>query len=363
MAAIWGYVEPLRILCTRELQVSIKESMFAEIRNAILSEPWLSKAYDIGENYIRGENGTEFIFRGLRHNMEAIKSMAQIDLCIIEEAEDAPESSWQNLEPTIRADKSEIWCIWNPRTDGSPVDKRFRKNTPPRAMVVEMKHEDNPWFPKVLDEQRRYQQTVLDPNTYAHIWDGAYLTNSKAQVFADKYRVADFVPAENWNGPYFGLDFGFAQDPTAAVKCWVADNQLYIERCAGRVGLELDHTANYVLDAMPEAKSHTIRADSTRPVSISYLRRHGLPKITAVEKGKGSVEDGVAHIRAYKSVVIHPDCKPVIDEFRLYSYKIDRLSGDPLPEIIDANNHYIDAIRYAIQPLIKTVKSFYIGKT
>ena len=80
MAAIWGYAEPLRILCTRELQVSIKESMFAEIRNAILSEPWLSRAYDIGENFIRGNNGTEFIFRGLRHNMEAIKSMAQIDL-------------------------------------------------------------------------------------------------------------------------------------------------------------------------------------------------------------------------------------------------------------------------------------------
>ena len=99
-----------------------------------------------------------------------------------------------------------------------------------------MNHEDNPWFPKVLDEQRRYQQTVLDPNTYAHIWEGEYLTNSKSQVFADKYRIADFVPEENWGGPYFGLDFGFAQDPTAAVKCWVTDNQLYIERCAGRVG-------------------------------------------------------------------------------------------------------------------------------
>ena len=90
--------------------------------------------------------------------MEAIKSMSQIDLCIIEEGEDSPESSLLDLEPTIRADRSEIWCIWNPRTDGSPVDKRFRKNTPPRAMVIEMNHEDNPWFPKVLDEQRRYQQ-------------------------------------------------------------------------------------------------------------------------------------------------------------------------------------------------------------
>lgn len=90
MAAIWGYAEPLRILCTRELQVSIKESMHAEIKNAIASLPWLAAHYDVGEAYIRGKNGTEFIFRGLRHNISAVKSMAQIDLCIVEEAADVP---------------------------------------------------------------------------------------------------------------------------------------------------------------------------------------------------------------------------------------------------------------------------------
>src|SRR5690554_8060041 len=101
MAAIWGYAEPMRILCTRELQVSIKESMHAELKNAINSIDWLRNHYEIGEAFIRGANGTEFIFRGLRHNMSAIKSMAQIDLCIVEEASDVPQHSWTDLLPTI----------------------------------------------------------------------------------------------------------------------------------------------------------------------------------------------------------------------------------------------------------------------
>ena len=99
--------------------------------------------------------------------------------------------------------------------------------------------------------------------------------------------------------------------------------------------------------------SHTVRADSARPESISYLRRHGIPTIEAVEKWPGSVEDGIAHIRSYESVVIHPDCEQTAREFRLYSYKTDRQTGDIKPEPIDANNHYIDALRYALAPMIR----------
>lgn len=174
MAAIWGYVEPLRILCTRELQNSIKESFHAEVKNAISSESWLESSYDIGVDYIRGNNGTEFIFKGLRHNSSSIKSLAQIDLCIIEEAEDVPEESWQALEPTIRAPKSEIWVIWNPKRPASPTAKRFRQVMPPRSAVVEMNYRDNPWFPIELEEQRLHQKETLDDDVYAHIWEGGY---------------------------------------------------------------------------------------------------------------------------------------------------------------------------------------------
>lgn len=354
MAAIWGVVEPLRILCTRELQDSIKESFHAELKNAIASEPWLAAAYDVGVDYLRGRNGTEFLFKGLRHNIGSIKSMAQIDLCIVEEAEDVPEASWQALEPTIRAPKSEIWVIWNPKLQGSPVDLRLRSEEPPaRSRIVEMNYSDNPWFPVELDELRARQQRTLDPNTYAWIWEGAYLTRSDSQVFGGKWRVAEFEPGPDWDGPYQGLDWGFAQDPTAAVRCWLHGDRLYIEHEAGKVGLELDDTATYLAGEIPGFERYPARADSARPESISHVKRKGLPRILAAEKGKGSVEDGIENMRSYAEIIVHPRCVAVQSEMRLYSYKVDRLTGDVLPVLVDAHNHYIDAIRYALEPVMR----------
>ena len=353
MAAIFGYAEPLRILCVRELQSSIKESFHAEIKNAIASTPWLADAYDVGVDYVRGKNGTEFIFKGLRHNQGSIKSLAQIDICIVEEAEDVPEISWQSLEPTIRAPKSEIWVIWNPRHKDSPVDKRFIQAAPKRSMIVKMNHDDNPWFPEVLEEQRLHAKETMDDALYRHVWEGDYYELSESQIFRNKYRVEEFEPHQKlWDGPYNGLDFGFARDPTAAVKCWVFDKKLWIEYDAGMVGLELDDTAEYLKKIIPDYGKHKIRADSARPESISYLKRHGLPFCVGVEKGKGSVEDGIEHIKSYNEVIIHPRCKNTLSEFRLYSYKTDRLTGEVQPVPVDDNNHYIDALRYALRPLM-----------
>ncbi|MCO8160964.1 PBSX family phage terminase large subunit [Pseudomonas sp. 21LCFQ010] len=366
MAAIWGVIEPLRILCTRELQDSIKESFHAELKNAIASEPWLAAAYDVGVDYLRGFNGTEFLFKGLRHNIGSIKSLAQIDLCIVEEAEDIPEASWQALEPTIRAPKSEIWVIWNPRLENSPVDQRFRQNTPPRTAIVEMNYTDNPWFTPVLEEQRHHQQRTLDPETYSHIWEGAYLKQSKATIFLGKWRMDTFTPGADWDGPYHGLDFGFANDPTAGVRCWIYNRRLHIEYEAGKVGLELDDTADYLVQGIPGIERYALRADNARPESISYLKRrdpHGqrahLPLIVACDKGKGSVEDGIAHMKSYDEIVVHTRCTEVQSEMKKYTHKVDRLSGDVLPDIVDAHNHYIDAIRYALEPVMKARRSIF----
>lgn len=360
MAAIWGYAEKLRILCTREFQMSIKESFHAELKNAIASEPWLAASYDVGIDYIRGRNGTEFIFRGLRHNMGSIKSMAQIDLCIVEEAEDVPESSWVDLEPTIRAQKSEIWVVWNPRTDGSPVDKRLIKNTPERSRIAKMNYGDNPFFPPELEELRRQQQRTFDDATYSHIWDGQYLSRTDAQIFAGKFVIRDFEPHEVlWNGPYYGLDFGFSQDPSAGVKSWINGGNLYIEYEAGRTGLELDQTAGYLIERIPGIAESVVRCDNARPESISYLKRNGLPRAVACEKGKGSVEDGIAFIKSFNQVIIHTRCVNVANEFRLYSYKVDRLSGDVLDTIVDRDNHYIDALRYSLEPVMKSSRTDY----
>jgi len=354
MAAVWGYAEPLRILATRELQVSIKESFYAEVANAIRSRPWLEAHYEIGESFIRGANGTEFIFRGLRHNMSAIRSMAQIDLCVVEEAEDVPEHSWSALTPTIRAPGSEIWAIWNPRDNGSPVDQRFIQSPPDNAVVAEINWRDNPWFPEVLEGERLSDQKRLDAATYAHIWEGAYLERSDAQILAGKVRIEEFEPGDDWDGPYHGLDWGFAQDPTAAVKCWLRpDGALCVEQEAGGVGVDLDETPAMLQKAIPGIERYPIRADNARPESISHVKQHGLPRCEGVRKWSGSVEDGIAWLRSRPEIVIHPRCQGTARESRLYSYKVDRHTGDILPQVVDAHNHYIDAIRYAMAPAIE----------
>ncbi len=355
MASIWGYAEPLRILCTREFQASIKESFHAELKSAIASQPWLEAHYDVGVDYIKGANGTEFIFRGLRRNEQSIKSLAKIDLTIVEEAEDVPEPSWLALEATIfRQPKSELWAIWNPREEGSPVDKRFRQSPPADMLAAEVQWSDNPFFPDGLDELRRREQQRLDPATYAWVWEGAYRQNSDAQVFGGKIEVREFEPNPRvtaWRGPFFGGDFGFSQDPTAAVEVWINDQDVYIRREAYRTGLELDDTASFVMGQIPGFEREVSRWDNSRPESISHLQRHGLPRAQAVTKWAGSVEDGIAFLRSFRSIVIHADCANMQRESRLYSYKVND-NGDVTSKVIDAHNHGWDAVRYALQPMI-----------
>ena len=357
MASVWGYAEPLRVLCAREFQSSIAESFHAELKAAIASQPWLEAHYDVGRDYLRGANGTEFIFRGLRRNEQSIKSLAKIDLTIIEEAEDVPEHSWLALEATVfRQPKSELWAIWNPRDEGSSVDARFRQNPPADALVAMLNWQDNPFFPDGLKALRAREQERLDPATYAHVWEGAYLTNSNAQVFGGKTEVRAFEPSPreaHWAGPFYGGDFGYSQDPTAAVEVWInkATEEVCIRREAFRTGLELDDTAAFVAGQIPGFEREVSRWDSASPQNISYLQRHGMPRATPVTKGAGSIEEGVKFLRSFRSIVIHPDCANMQREARLYSYKVNE-AGDVTTKIIDAHNHGWDAVRYALQPMI-----------
>ena len=359
MTAVRGYMAAQQgqsgvILCAREHLNSLDESSLEEVKQAIRSVPWLNDYYEIGEKYVRTKNRlVSYVFAGLRTNLDSIKSKARILIAWIDEGEQVSEIAYQKLLPTVREEGSEVWVTWNRERDGSPTDQRFIKNPPSDAKIAELNYPDNPWFPATLEAQRIEDQRRLDPATYAWIWEGAYLENSDAQVLAGKVKVEEFERKSFWDGPYYGLDFGFAQDPTAAIKAWVWEDTLYVEYEAGKTGLELDDTADYLSARIPDIADHSVRADSARPESISYLKRHGIPKMEGVKKWQGSVEDGVQHLRSYRQIVIHPRCAQTIKESRLYSYKTDRLSGDVLPVILDANNHFMDALRYALSPLIR----------
>ena len=349
------------ILGAREYMNSLEESSMEEIKQAIRSETWLDAYFEIGEKYIRTKNRrVSYIFAGLRHNLDSIKSKARILIAWVDEAESVSETAWIKLLPTVRESGSEVWVTWNPEKDGSPTDERFRKSPPDGARIVELNHSDNPWFPAELELERLNDRDRLDDQTYAWIWDGAYRENSDAQILAGKYKVDEFEPQPDWDGPYFGIDWGFSQDPTVGVKCWINDKRLYIEHEAGRVGIENDDIAEYMINRLPGIEGHVVRADSARPETISHVKSKGrdgnrinLPRLEGVKKWPGSVEDGIAHLRSYKEIVIHSRCTQVLREARLYSYKVDRQTGDVLTDIVDKNNHYFDSIRYALGPLIK----------
>jgi phage terminase large subunit len=350
------------ILAGREILNSLEDSSMEEIKLAIRSVPWLDAYFDIGEKYIRTKNRrVYYTFAGLRHNLDSLKSKARVLLAWVDEAESVSNTALLKLLPTVREPGSEIWFTWNPEKDGSPIDNMFRKNRPPGTKQVEVNYRDNPWFPKVLEDLRLEQRSTLDDQTYAWIWEGAYRENSAAQILAGKYRVDEFEINSEFDGPYYGIDWGFSQDPTAGLKLGIHDKRLYVDYEAGKVGLENDDIAKFMIDRIPGIAGHVVRADSARPETISHVKSSGkpagsrlcLPRIIGVDKWKGSVEDGIAHLRSYKEIIIHPRCPKFLFEARVYSYKVDRLTGDVLTDIVDANNHFIDSARYALSPLIK----------
>lgn len=370
------------ILGAREFMNTLSDSSMEEIKQAIRATPFLNDYYDIGEQYIRTKNKrVSYGFCGLRHNLDSIKSKARILLCWVDEAETVSEIAWRKLLPTVREDGSEVWVTWNPEREDSATSKRFRHEEMFDEITgeliglgVEMNYSDNPWFPQVLELERRRDQATQDDATYRWIWEGDYLELSEAQIFRDKYKV-DAFHDDLWKQAdrlFFGADFGFANDPSTLIRSFILDNTLYIEyeafgyhveiddlwkMYAGKAGATEEQLAKWTSEddakypGIPGARDWPIKADCSRPETISYLRRQGF-NIDGAEKWQGSVEDGIAHIKGFDKVVIHPRCKKTLEEFRKYSYKKDRLTDEVLPIIVDKWNHGIDALRYSLDGYI-----------
>lgn len=356
--------KPGNILCLREYMNSLADSSMEEIKT-VIHYHGLQEFFAIGEKYIRTKDKkVNYLFAGLNRNLDSIKSKSNIILAWIDEAEGISEMAWNKLIPTVRATNSEIWLSWNPEKDGSATDKRFRKSNLAYSRIIEMNYRDNPFFPEVLERTRLNDLENLDPSTYAWIWEGAYRVETEAQIFKGKVLVREFEIDPSWS-VYYGLDFGFSNDPTAALRVFVdnTNNLIYISDEACKVGLELDVTAQYLIDRIPGIAEHVVRADSARPESISYLKRHGLPRIEGVKKGAGSVVEGISFIKSFKNIIIHPRCKETIKESTLFSYKVDRNTGDVLPEIASGYDHLInDSLRYSLEPLIRNKPKGFFSK-
>lgn len=339
---------PLRVLCVREWQRSMKDSVHRLLRDQI--DLMSLTGYRATDTEIRHANGSLFLFDGLRANVTKIKSLEGIDRCWVEEAERVSERSWEVLLPTIRAPGSEVWVTFNPYLEEDPTYQRFVVSPPPGAIVIHSTYRDNPWVSaEILAEIEHMRRT--DPDAAAHVYDGVCLSRSDAQVLAGKWAVEDFEPGAGWQGPYYGADWGFSQDPTVLVRLWIHARTLYCEHAVYGLRVDISDTPA-LFDRVPEARRHMIRADSARPETISAMVRAGF-RVIAAPKWTGSVEDGVAHLRGYERIVIHPRCAKLAEQARLWRYKVDELTGDVMPKLVDGHDDGWDATRYALSPLIK----------
>jgi phage terminase large subunit len=336
------------VLCVREIQNSIADSVKRLLESKI-AEFGLTHLFDTTDKEIRCKlNGAVCIFRGMQtHNAASVKSLEGFDIAWWEEAQTASQSSLDLLIPTIRKPGSQLLFTWNPVNENDPVDVLLRREPPENAIIVEANWSDNPWFPDVL-KQDMDRDRERNPDKYAHVWEGKYQSLSEARIFRN-WRVGEVAVPDRviWYG---GVDFGFATDPTFAVRCClIGDRLLYVDQEACEVGVSTD-ALPLLLGRIPDFAKWPLNADSARPETIDYLRRHGFPRMRGAKKGKGSVEDGISFLQGL-DIVVHPRCINLTRELSSYAYQIDKRTGAILPEPEDANNHGIDALRYAVERL------------
>jgi phage terminase large subunit len=348
----WGEYTLERILrghtraaCVREIQNSIADSVKRLIEDKIRLHS-LDPLFKITDKEIVGPHDSLVIFKGLQnHTAASAKSLEGFNLCWVEEAQTISQRSLDTLTPTFRTPGTELLFGWNSKLPTDPVDKLFLENEgDPDFILVHANYDSNPWFPADLRKDMERDKR-RDPDKYAHVWLGEYERNSEARVFRN-WRVEAFETPAGVR-PYYGADWGFSVDPTVLVRCFFKDRTLYVDQELYQVGLEIDRTPEF-FRKMDGATKWPIRADSARPETISYMNRHGFPKLVAALKGQGSVEDGIEFIKSF-DVVVHPRCKHTADELARYAYKTDKLTGEILPVLDDKHNHVIDALRYAVE--------------
>ena len=344
--------KPLRILCAREYQVTIKDSAHKVLKDTI-QRLGFADYFVITDKSIKSTCGAEFIFKGLHNNEEGIKSTEGIDICWVEEAQTVSAGSWRTLTPTIRKDGSQIWVSYNLIEEEDATHQRFVIKGRSNSIVHKVNFDSNPYFGGVLQEEME-DDKALDYHLFEHIWLGMPLKISDAIIFSGKYEVTAFDD-DLWKQAerlYYGADFGFANDPATLERFFILDDVLYVEYEAYAAKVDLDDMPAFY-DEVPGSRDWPILADCARPETISHLRRRGF-NIAAAEKWEGCVKDGITHIRKFKKIVIHPRCKGLAAEARLYRYKTDPHQvdekGQPrvLPIPIDKNNHGWDAIRYGL---------------
>ena len=346
-----------RFLCTRELQGSIQDSVHKLLSDIINSEPALSDYYDVQKATIVGKNGTEFLFKGLKHNITEVKSTEGITKCWVEEAEKVSDQSWEVLIPTIRDAGSEIIVSFNPKNLTDPTYQRFVVNATDDMVVKKVSWRDNPFFPDVLKAEAE-KLKKQDADAYNHIWEGEPDLRRNGAVYAKQILAArddkriTRVPYDPSCEVFTAWDLGFG-DATAIWWCQFVGRELrwldYYESC----GEQLDHYVSLVKSKPYNYSNHYLPHDgghgNIRGESVSIqLSQMGL--VNTILDREQDVNAGIELTRQTIAYSVFDDikCAEGIKALEAYSYKWneDKMTFSKTP-LHDWSSNGADAARYA----------------
>ena len=350
-----GVSRRVRVLCAREVQKSIRDSVHRLLSDQVQSMG-LAGHYEVLESIISGKNGTEFLFAGLaQHTVASVKSFEGCDLCWIEEAQTVSKKSWDILIPTIRGEDSEIWVTMNPILDTDETYRRFVLSPPPGATVVQMNWRDNPWFPPVLEQEREHC-LATSPSDYDNIWEGQCRAAVEGAVYAGEVAAA-MSHGRICNIPYDPAlkvhavwDLGW-NDSTAIILVQRVRSEVRVIEYIEDDHKTLDHYAallnskpyNWGYDFLPH--DGRTKDFKTGKSAEEILRRFGRKvKITP----NIGVESGIRSLRLAFPQIYFDRVKAagLIECLKRYRRVINQQTGEAGAPLHDAASHGADAARY-----------------
>lgn len=358
----WKY--PRKVLFLRKVGSSVYDSIFEDVKQCL--EAWgLLGACKVNNSAYRIElpNGAQFIFKGL-DNPEKIKSIKGISDVVMEEASEFTLDDYTQLTLRLRDKKhpnKQIYLMFNPVSKVNWVYNAFFVKKPKNTVIYQTTYKDNRFLDEVTKEN--IEELANRNEAYYKIYAlGEFATLDKL-VFP-KYKKQLLNKEELKQFPsYFGLDYGFINDPSAFMHIKIDDEnrRLYIVEEYVRKGLTNDKIAE-AIKALGYSKE-IIRADSAEKKSNQELRNLDIPRVIDVIKGPGSVMQGIQYILQYE-IIVDERCVKTIEELENYTWKKDRATSEYINEPVDSYNHCLDAMRYAIQDRIfQAKKELDVNKT
>lgn len=350
---------PLRVLCTREVQKSIKDSVHRLLSDQVAAMG-LGSFFEILETEIRGKNGSVFLFAGLlQHTIDSIKSFEGVDRVWVEEAHSVSKKSWDVLIPTIRRPGSEIWATFNPQLETDDVYRRFVAAQRDDCIALKVNYSESPWFPEVLEAERLTAKATMKPAEYEHVWEGKCMPAVEGAIYFDEIAQAESsgrirdVPEDKVLKTHAIWDLGW-NDSMSIILVQRASSELrlidYIEgshrTLADYAGDLKAMPLNWGQDWLPhdgyskDFKTGKSAAEILRSLGRLVPHRDELPEL--------DIESGIRAARmVFPRVYIDKTkCARLIECLKRYRRHVSQATNEPGAPLHDEYSHGADAFRY-----------------